>query len=227
MDFLSFFKKENKSTVDVEMQKNAQLINECNRKIDELYKRVQTECVELHKIMPTKVDSLLTRIFWNKIPNDYAIKSSSEVKHKIDVTNETHYSLEKFVEMFINDGNILLGKIKNNTKDFEKFINEKPKFFVVEDLSVNESGFYFSPIITSTIDENGVIGAKALVTSSTVKESYVENFFSDKDFVRKMTKEEFEKYFLPNRIEVLNLSLEKDIVEYVNFMRLTFKESQL
>jgi hypothetical protein len=42
-----------------------------------------------------------------------------------------------------------------------------------------------------------------------------------------MTKEEFEKYFLPNRIEVLNLSLEKDIVEYVNFMRLTFKESQL
>jgi hypothetical protein len=36
MDFLSFFKKENKPTVDVEMQKNAQLINECNRKIDEL-----------------------------------------------------------------------------------------------------------------------------------------------------------------------------------------------
>ena len=227
MNFLTFFKKENKPTIDVEMQRKVHLINECNRRTDELYERLKTECSELYKIMPTKIDGLLSRIYWNKIPGDYAIKSNSEVKHKIDITNETNSSLEKFVENFINNGNILLEKLKNNTKDFEKFVNEKPKFFVVEDLSVNESGFYFSPIITSTIDENGIIGAKALVTSSTVKETYVENFWSNKDIVRKMTKEEFEKYFLPNRIEVLNLSLEKDIVEYVNFMRLTFKESQL
>lgn len=227
MEFLSFLKKEKKPTIDVEMRRNIQLINEFNSKIDEQYKRAQTECAELQKIMPAKVSNLLSRIYWNKIPDDYAIKSSSEIKHKIDLANEIYYGLEKFLESFINDGNILLEKIKNNTKDFEKFVNEKPKFFVVENSSMDESGFYFSPIITSIVNEDGIIEAKALVTSSTVRESYVENFFSDKDFVRKMTKEEFERYFLPNRIETLNLSLEKDIVEYVNFMRLTFKESQL
>lgn len=231
MNFLSFFKKETKiitkSNSVEEYNYNVKLLLNCNKFLDELISLIREKCANVYDIIPNKIEGVIFRISKSKVSLTEIEKFSiEEISNSVKFMREIYPSLKKMADDFINECEQISSNFEKNDEDFKIFLNSNCRFFVVEKLfETNSTEYYFAPILSSTINDDGSIDIKGLVTTSTHNTAYVEHFNSRTDVIRKMSKEEFEVYFLPDRVENMNFTSEKDIIEYVNFMRLTFKES--
>ena len=108
--------------------------------------------------------------------------------------------------------------LKETTKEFL----ENPKMFFVSNEYFNEEEVYYFAYEFHVNEVNGEQRVKALVTDNETKHCWITYIDINKQYIRPMTMEEFEKYFLPERIELQDFTKEEDIIEYDNYLRRLF-----
>jgi hypothetical protein len=108
--------------------------------------------------------------------------------------------------------------LKETTKEFL----ENPKMFFVSNEYFSEEEDYYFAYEFHINEVNGEQRVKALVTDNEAKHCWIAYIDINKQYIRPMTMEEFEKYFLPERIELQEFTKEEDIIEYDNYLRRLF-----
>lgn len=192
-----------------------------NKDIDALIELLKKRILDHYPFMVSKTYEFVSELERYKISASY-IATNYTNEGITSLMNLSRAKLDaaqkRFDEIFIN-----ADELNKNQTVFKTFAEKPSMFFVRESICFpNAKHYYFAYETQSSVRDNESMEIKALVTSDESKIAYVETFYSTEDVLRPMTFEEFEKYFLMERIECQDFTSEKDVVEYSNYLRNLF-----
>lgn len=226
MKFFSFLTNNTEKEIDtlyrdrcvIEIQNN-------NKDIDALIELLKKRILDHYPFMVSRTYEFVSELERYKISASHIITSRTNEgitslmgisKAKLDDAQK------RFDEIFINADELNKKSIDNQIA-FKAFAEKPTMFFVRESIChPNAKHYYFAYEMQSNVRDDESMEIKALVTSDECKIAYVETFYSTEDVMRPMTFEEFEKYFLMERIECQDFTSEKEVVEYSNYLRNLF-----
>jgi hypothetical protein len=198
-------------------------INDCKKEYDNFVEKYSNDPI-LSKSNWFGIKKRYLKRFLDKMDDENVFLFAFEVSEKLDLVTEDFFTMVEIISNIEKEVEDVKTNIIESIKKFELYKNNDiPKFFVIESLTSNEKYYCFSTnlkINEKTLDICG------LVFYSSVKEGYFKTFSPYNVKIRKMTKEEFDNEYLPNRLT--NMKFDGDIQAsmYENYLKTMFENDK-
>jgi hypothetical protein len=198
-------------------------INDCKKEYDNFVEKYSNDPI-LSKSNWFEIKKRYLKRFLDKIDDENVFYFAFEISEKLDLVTEDFFTIVEIIANIENEVEDVKNNIIESIKEFELYKNNDiPKFFVIESLISKDKHYCFS---TNLKINEKTLEISGLVFYSSVKEGCFKTFSPYNVKIRKMTKEEFDNEYLPNRLT--NMKFDGDIQAsmYENYLKTMFENDK-